>query len=278
MTQAISKQLLPVYDKPMIYYPLSTLMLAGIQEILVISTPKDLSRFQDLLGDGSAWGIELSYAEQPTPDGVPQAFLIGEAFLGGAQAALILGDNLFYGNDIMVSTRRAVSSDAGATLFAYRVVDPERYGVVDFEVDSQGRARITALIEKPENPPSAFAVTGLYFFDERVSDIAKTLRPSSRGELEILDLAKHYLQDDALNLELLGRGMAWLDTGTCDSLHEASAYIRTLEKRQGLKIGCPEEVAWRQRWISDQQLADLAAPLHKSGYGAYLESLLLEAR
>ena len=278
MTQAISKQLLPVCDKPMVYYPLSTLMMAGIREILVITTPRDLSRFQAVFGDGSAWGIELSYAEQPTPDGVPQAFLIGEAFLGGAPAALILGDNLFYGNDIMVSMRRAVSSEAGATLFAYRVVDPERYGVVDYEVDSQGRARITALIEKPEKPPSAFAVTGLYFFDERVSEIAKTLRPSSRGELEILDIAKHYLQDDALNLELLGRGMAWLDTGTCDSLHEASSYIRTLEKRQGLKIGCPEEVAWRQGWISDQQLLDFAAPLHKSGYGAYLESLLLEPR
>ena len=278
MTQAISKQLLPVYDKPMIFYPLSTLMLAGIREILIISTPKDLPRFQDVLGDGSAWGIALSYAEQPTPDGVPQAFLIGEAFLDGAPSALILGDNLFYGNDIMVSMRRAVSSAAGATLFAYRVVDPERYGVVDYEVDAQGRTRVTALIEKPEKPPSAFAVTGLYFFDEWVSEVAKTLRPSSRGELEILDIAKHYLQNDALNLELLGRGMAWLDTGTCDSLHEASSYIRTLEKRQGLKIGCPEEVAWRQGWISDQQLLDLAAPLHKSGYGAYLESLLLEPR
>jgi len=223
MTKAISKQLLPVYDKPMIYYPLSTLMLAGIREILIISTPKDLSRFQEVLGNGNDWGIELSYAEQPTPDGVPQAFLIGETFLGGAQAALILGDNLFYGNNIMASMRRAESGDTGATLFAYRVVDPERYGVVDFIVDTQGRARVTALVEKPKKPPSAFAVTGLYFFDERVSDIAKSLRPSSRGELEILDLAKHYLQDDALNLELLGRGMAWLDTGTCDSLHEASA-------------------------------------------------------
>jgi glucose-1-phosphate thymidylyltransferase len=278
ITQAISKQLLPVYDKPMIYYPLSTLMLAGIREILIISTPKDLSRFQDLLGDGSAWGIELSYAEQPTPDGVPQAFLIAEAFLAGSPAALILGDNLFYRNDIMVSMRRAASCDAGGTIFAYRVVDTERYGVVDYELDSDGKVSITALIEKPEKPPSAFAVTGLYFFDEHVADIAKTLKPSARGELEILDLAKHYLRENSLSLELLGRGMAWLDTGTCDSLHEASAYIRTLEKRQGLKIGCPEEVAWRQRWISDQQLADLAAPLHKSGYGAYLESLLMESR
>lgn len=278
MTQAISKQLLPVYDKPMIYYPLSTLMLAGIREILIISTPKDLSRFQDLLGDGSAWGIKLSYAEQPTPYGVPQAFRIGEAFLGGAPAVLSLGDNFFYGNDIMVSMRRAASGNTGATLFAYRVIDPERYGVVDYEVDAQGRARVTALIEKPEKPPSAFAVTGLYFFGERVCEIAKILRPSLRGGLEILDLAKHYLQEDSLSLELLGRGMAWLDTGTCDSLHEASAYIRTLEQRQGLKISCPEEVAWRQRWISDQQLADPGAPLHKSGYGAYLESLLLERR
>jgi len=278
MTQAISKQLLPVYDKPMIYYPLSTLMLAGIREILIISTPKDLERFRDLLGDGRAWGIELSYAEQPSPDGVPQAFLIGETFLAGSPAALILGDNLFYGNDIMVSMRKAALCEAGGTIFAYRVVDPQRYGVVDYELDPDGKVTITALMEKPEKPPSAFAVTGLYFFDENVADIAKTLKPSARGELEILDLAKHYLREDLLSLELLGRGMAWLDTGTCDSLHEASAYIRTLEKRQGLKIGCPEEVAWRQRWISDQELADLAAPLHKSGYGTYLESLLLEPR
>lgn len=278
ITQSISKQLLPVYDKPMIYYPLGTLMLAGIREILVISTPRDLNRFQDLLGDGSAWGIELSYAEQANPDGVPQAYLIGEAFLAGSPSALILGDNLFYGNEIMIAMRKATSRDAGGTIFAYRVIDPERYGVVDYDLDPEdGRPHITGLTEKPQQPSSAFAVTGLYFFDGHAPDITKTLQPSKRGELEILDLAKHYLQEHSLNLELLGRGMAWLDTGTCDSLHEASSYIRTLEKRQGLKIGCPEEIAWRQNWIDNYQLTKLAASLSKSGYGAYLETLLHES-
>jgi glucose-1-phosphate thymidylyltransferase len=278
ITQAVSKQLLPVYDKPMIYYPLSTLMLAGIRDILIISTPHDLPRFQELLGDGSRWGLELQYAEQPSPDGLAQAFLIGEAFLGDRPAALVLGDNLFYGHELSWSLQAAAQREQGATVFAYRVVDPERYGVVGWQKDGNRERRVVSLEEKPERPASNYAVTGLYFYDAQVVELAKQVRPSLRGELEITDLNRMYLEAGDLQVELMGRGMAWLDTGTCDSLHEAGSYIRTLEKRQGLKIGCPEEVAWRQGWIGDDRLQELAAPLRKSGYGLYLESLLKELR
>jgi glucose-1-phosphate thymidylyltransferase len=269
----VSKQLLTVYDKPMIYYPLSTLMLAGLTEILVISTPRDLPQFQALLGDGSRWGISLSYAEQPSPDGLGQALLIAADLLDGHSACLILGDNLFYDEALSTNLQTASSQASGASVFAYRVADPRRSGVVGFDRAQQ----VVSLEEMPSEPASSYAVTGLHFSDDQVVELAQQVRPSPRGELEITDLNRLYLERSDLRVELLGRGMAWLDTGTCDSLHEAGSYIRTLEHRQGLKIGCPEEVAWRQGWISDAELEALAPPLHRSVYGAYLESLLREA-
>ncbi|TVS07656.1 MAG: glucose-1-phosphate thymidylyltransferase [Cyanobium sp. PLM2.Bin73] len=272
ITQGVSKQLLPVYDKPMIYYPLSTLMLAGIREVLIITTPVDQPAFERLLGDGSRWGMTIEYAVQPSPDGLAQAFLIGAEFLAGAPAALVLGDNLFHGHDLVPQLASSNGSAAGATVYAYPVSDPERYGVVAF--DREGR--VTSLEEKPAEPMSRYAVTGLYFYDHTVVERARQVVPSPRGELEITDLNRMYLEDGLLKVELMGRGMAWLDTGTCDSLHEAASYIRTLEHRQGLKVGCPEEVAWRQGWISHEQLERLALPLRKSGYGDYLLQLLQE--
>jgi len=271
ITQAVSKQLLPVYDKPMIHYPLSTLMLSGIREVLIITTPHDQAAFQRLLGDGSQWGMHIAYAVQPSPDGLAQAFLIGAGFLNGAPAALVLGDNLFHGHDLIAQLQRSNGNGcAGATVFAYPVRDPERYGVVGFDADG----RVTSLEEKPSAPRSRYAVTGLYFYDDTVVERARCVVPSARGELEITDLNRMYLNDGLLQVELMGRGMAWLDTGTCDALQEAGSYIRTLEQRQGLKVGCPEEVAWRQGWISDTQLEALAMPLRKSGYGSYLLQLL----
>jgi len=271
-TLALSKQLLPVYDKPMIYYPLATLMLAGMRDILVISTPQDTPRFQQLLGDGSQWGIDIRYAVQPSPDGLAQAFIIGEDFIGNAPSALVLGDNIFYGHDFEPLLARADSQAQGATVFAYHVHDPERYGVVTF--DASGKA--ISIEEKPSRPQSHYAVTGLYFYDNQVVNIAKSIRPSARGELEITTVNDVYLQQGQLSVQMMGRGYAWLDTGTYDSLLDAGQFIATLERRQGLKIACPEEIAWRRGFIDDAQLDRLAQPLAKSGYGQYLRQLLRE--
>ena len=272
VTLAVSKQLLPVYDKPMIYYPLTTLMLSGMQDILLISTPQDTPRFQQLLGDGSQWGITLKYAVQPSPDGLAQAFLIGEEFLGDSNCALVLGDNIFYGNDFATLLQRADAQTHGATVFAYAVQDPERYGVVEF--DARGRA--VSLEEKPKTPKSRYAVTGLYFYDRQVVGLAKQIKPSARGELEITDLNRLYLEQGSLDVQTMGRGYAWLDTGTHESMLEASQFIHTIESRQGLKVAAPQEIVWRNGWITDAQLEALAQPLAKSGYGQYLLRLLKE--
>ena len=270
LTWAVSKQLLPVYDKPMVYYPLTTLMLAGIREVLLITTPHDHNAFQRLLGDGSAWGMTIEYAVQHSPDGLAQAFLIGADFLAGAPAALVLGDNLFHGHDLVLQLQASNASAEGATVFAYPVRDPERYGVVEFAADGTA----LSIEEKPSQPKSRYAVTGLYFYDNTVVERAQQVKPSARGELEITDLNNSYLEQGKLRVELMGRGMAWFDTGTFDSLQEAGGYIRTLEQRQGLKVACPEEVAWRMGWISADQLQELAQPLRKSGYGDYLLQLM----
>jgi len=272
VTQVVSKQLLPIYDKPMVYYPLSTLMLAGIRDILIISTPQDTPRFEELLGDGARWGLNLTYAVQPSPDGLAQAFLIGKEFLGGAPSTLILGDNIFYGHDFSTQLQQAATQTDGATIFAYPVHDPERYGVAEFN----DAGKVISLEEKPAKPKSRYAVTGIYFYDGRASELAATLKPSARGELEITDLNRLYLQRGQLTCEVMGRGMAWLDTGTHESLLEASQYIETIERRQGLKIACPEEVAYRQGWIGKAEVEALAAPMLKNGYGQYLLRMLTE--
>ncbi|MFM2345817.1 MAG: glucose-phosphate thymidylyltransferase [Pseudomonadota bacterium] len=271
-TLAISKQLLPVYDKPMIYYPLTTLMLAGIRDILIISTPQDTPRFEALLGDGSRWGLNLQYCVQPSPDGLAQAFILGREFVGGAPSALVLGDNIFHGHDLQQLLNSATSRETGASVFAYHVHDPERYGVVAFD----DKKRALSIEEKPRAPKSNYAVTGLYFYDSQVCDIAANIQPSPRGELEITDVNAEYLRQGRLSVEIMGRGYAWLDTGTHDSLMEAGQFIATLEKRQGLKVACPEEIAWRRGWIDGAQLDRLAAPMLKNGYGQYLKKVLAE--
>jgi glucose-1-phosphate thymidylyltransferase len=270
VTQAVSKQLMPIYDKPMIYYPLSTLMLAGIREVLIISTPQDTPRFAELLGDGSQWGMAISYAVQPSPDGLAQAFIIGREFVGNHPSALVLGDNIFYGHDLVKQLTNADQRTVGASVFAYHVHDPERYGVVAFDEHK----RAISIEEKPKQPKSNYAVTGLYFYDNQVCDIATNIKPSARGELEITDVNRVYLEQGQLNVEMMGRGYAWLDTGTHDSLLEAASFIATLQKRQGLQVSCPEEIAFTQGWIDAAQIQKLAAPLAKNGYGQYLLNLI----